>query len=152
MDIYQIFVTHNRPWSARELICAGLLVAICCFLLAYAVRSRKLKKSQATATLALVIYLEIVFGSTVFTRLPATRQYQLLPFWSWRIVLQTHNKALFRQILLNSILLVPMGLLLPLIFDKKIRLSKAFLLGFLASAAIELCQLISSGGYLSGMI
>ncbi len=146
MDIYQIWTTHNRPWSEREMICFGIIMLVCAICLIGVVCFRKIKMRQALAVLLLVVYLGIVFGSTVFTRMPTVRQYELLPFWSWREVLQSNDKMLLQENLLNCLLLVPMGMLLPIIMNHRVRLAHALLAGVMVSVAIELCQLIFMRG------
>lgn len=44
------------------------------------------------------------------------------------------------------VVLVPMGLLLPIIFNHKVKLNRALLAGFLVSVVIELSQLIFKRG------
>ncbi len=146
MDIYQVWITHNRAWSQREIFCFGIIVVGCCLCFMRLVYQHRMKTQQALAALMLIIYLGIVFGSTVFTRVATTRQYKLVPFWSWKAVLLTHNRTLFHENLLNCILLAPMGALLPIIFGSRIRIRMAFLLGFIVSVVIEFCQLIFMRG------
>lgn len=99
----------------------------------------------------LVVYL-IVFGSTVFARTPTTRWYKLFPFWSWVKVLTELNKDQLIENLLNFILFIPMGVLLPFIVDRKARLPKAFLSGVLVSFVIEICQLVSMRRSIMGWV
>ncbi|MEI3316580.1 VanZ family protein [Eubacterium ramulus] len=74
------------------------------------------------------------------------RQYELLPFWSWREVICNHDRELLKENLLNFILLLPAGILLPLIANHKIKWYQALLIGILMSATIELSQLIFMRG------
>lgn len=94
MDIYQIWTLHNRAWSTRELFFFGVLLVGCGILIMRAVHFHKIKKSQAMAIVVLIIYMGIVFGSTVFTRTPTICEYALIPFWSWRAVFVKHNISL----------------------------------------------------------
>lgn len=146
MDIYQIFLTHNRPWSVRELVCFGIVVVVVATILGRCVQHKKIKKTQAVSIFGLLTFLSIVFGSTVFTREPTVRSYELVPFWSWREVVVVHDWALLQENLLNCILLFPMGMLLPLALDRTVRIRDSFIAGFLVSAAIELCQLVFMRG------
>lgn len=146
MDIVQIWTTHNRPWTEREVLCFLAILLFCSVILIRAVRSRKMKKKQAAASLLLVIYLGIVFGSTVFTRTTTVRQYKIFPFWSWAEVIMNQNKGLLIDNLLNFVLFIPMGILLPFIMGRKVRTSIAFLSGALVSLAIEICQLVFMRG------
>ena len=146
MDIYQIFLTHNHPWSERELVCFGFVAVIAATILGRCVQHKMIKRMQAVSIFGLLIFLGIVFGSTVFTREPTVRSYELIPFWSWREVAVVHDWALLQENLLNCILLFPMGMLLPLILDQTVRIRDSFMAGFLVSAAIELCQLVFMRG------
>lgn len=146
MDIYQIFLTHNRPWSAGELVCFGIVAVIAATILGRCVRYKKIKKTQAVSIFGLLVFLGIVFGSTVFTREPTVRRYELVPFWSGREVIASHDWQLLQENLLNCILLFPMGMLLPLAFDRRVRVRNSFIAGFAVSAVIELCQLVFMRG------
>ena len=74
MDLYQILSTHSRPWSEREIMFFGiLLVAGAAFLLA-AAGSHRIRKSQAAGMMAMLVYIVVVLGSTVFTREVSERQ------------------------------------------------------------------------------
>ncbi|MBR4027501.1 MAG: VanZ family protein [Lachnospiraceae bacterium] len=73
----------------------------------------------------LVAYLFLVFVSTVFSRMTKTYyQYELLPFWSYKqikedaswIVFWQHG--LFWENILNIVMLMPMGILLPIIMRR----------------------------------
>lgn len=146
MDIYQIWTAHNRPWSMREIVLFLVILAVCSFFSIRAAHRHQIKIYQALAILALLIYLGVVFASTVFTRMPTVRQYELIPFWSWYEVFVNHSRSLLVENLLNILLLLPAGVLLPIIFDRRLRPSMAFMMGALISAAIEVSQLIFRRG------
>ena len=92
------------------------------------------------------MFLGIVFGSTVFTRTGTVRQYELVPFWSWRDIIRYHDWTLLKENLLNCILLLPAGVLLPIIANHKIKWYQALAVGILVSAIIEFSQLIFMRG------
>lgn len=146
MDIYQLWTTYNKQWSRYEILFFGLVLTVVCIGMAVCVYRKKLRIIQALAVVALVVFLGIVFGSTVFTRIGTVRQYELLPFWSWREVICNHDRELLKENLLNFILLLPAGILLPLIANHKIKWYQALLIGILMSATIELSQLIFMRG------
>lgn len=87
MDIYQIWTTYNKQWSRHEILAFGLVLTVVCIGMVVCVYRKKLRIIRASAVVALVVFLGIVFGSTVFTRIGTVRQYELLPFWSWREVI-----------------------------------------------------------------
>ena len=146
MDIYQIWTTYNKQWSRYEILAFGLVLTVVCIGMVVCVYRKKLRIIQASAVVALVVFLGIVFGSTVFTRIGTVRQYELLPFWSWREGICNHDRELLKENLLNFILLLPAGILLPLIANHKIKWYQALLIGILMSATIELSQLIFMRG------
>ncbi|WP_101694220.1 VanZ family protein [Dorea phocaeensis] len=145
MDLYQILTTHNRPWSIREIVIFVLLLAVVAGFLLLWVKTHRITKGQAVAGLALYGFLEIVFASTVFTRTPGNRAYELLPFWSWREILFHQDWSLLQENVLNIILFVPIGILLfPLL--RKITWKSALIIGLAISALIETSQLILCRG------
>lgn len=147
MDIFQIIQTHNRMWSQKELVVFGIIVMCTALILALLLRRGRLRPVQSAAILALELFLGIVFASTVFTRNISPRHLELVPFWSWKEALLSHNWPLFLQIILNCILLIPMGMLLPAVADRYVRPSRAFIAGFMVSAVIEVSQLIWCRGW-----
>ena len=110
-------------------------------------RRRRIILPQAVCGLLLLIFLAIVFGSTVFTRNPGnSRSYELELFWSWKKVIFEQSQPLLKENLLNMVLLFPMGLLLPFLFWRKLSWRRGFLLGAAVSVVIEVCQLLLKRG------
>lgn len=145
MDIYQILITHNRIWTIRECICFLIPLTLAVIYARKLLLRKRIILSQAIAGILLLIFLGVVFGSTVFTRMPGTRAYELVPFWSWREVLNGDRELLIENIL-NCILLIPAGLLLPIMLNHPIRFWKGLLIGIVISAVIETCQLVFCRG------
>ena len=102
--------------------------------------------SQGIASMLLIFFLGMVFGSTVFTRTATIRQYKLVPFWSWREIVLHHDRFLLQENLLHCILLMPVGILFPVITGHKFRCGAALVIGFLISVMIETSQLIFMRG------
>ena len=146
MDIYQILTEYNNPWSSREIFCFSCIMVIAVIMMIYLLRKEKMNKLQAVAILAELVFLGIVFGSTVFTRMGSVQQYELIPFWSWRAILGYHDMELLKENLLNCILLLSAGALLPLIMNRKVKWQEALVFGVLISATIEMSQLITMRG------
>lgn len=62
----------------------------------------------------IMLFLGVVFASTVFTRRPeAAASYRLDLFWSWKKVFLEGNRGLLLENILNVILFLPLGFLLP---------------------------------------
>ena len=144
MDIYQILAEYNNPWSSWEIFCFSCVMVSAVIMMIYLLRKEKMNKLQAAAILAELVFL--VFGSTVFTRTGSVRQYELIPFWSWSAILRYHDMELLKENLLNCILLLPAGALLPLIMNRKVKWQEALVFGVLISATIETSQLITMRG------
>ncbi len=146
MDLYQIFITHNRAWTIREIICFSILFTITAIISFELVRRRRIAASQAAAGLLLLLFLGVVFASTVFTRNPTgIRRYELELFWSWKAVYRG-SREMLKENLLNMILLFPAGLLLPFVFHRRMPWWKGLLIGLAISGAIETCQLVFCRG------
>lgn len=146
MDLYQILITHNRPWTVREIIFFVISFLILIGILLKLLRSKKINTKQFWGWIALYVFLSIVFASTVFTRTPGERFYELAPFWSWREVIFNHNKGLLEENILNIILFLPIGGILAIV-SKTIRWKHTAGIGLGISAVIELSQLIFCRGW-----
>lgn len=116
MDIYQIIITHNRSWTIREIIAFAVVFLITAFIAVILLRQKKIVIMQAVSCLLLLTFLAVIFESTVFTRTPGLRQYQLEVFWSWKEILKigkcgrmgsSTEGGLFQENLLNILLLLP---------------------------------------------
>lgn len=146
MDIYQIILTHNRRWSPLEMICFAAVFVITAAILFFLFRKKKIFLFQVIAGLLLVVYLGIVFASTVFTRnSDGIWHYELMPLWSWQEVL-LGNTYMLTEIILNVILFLPIGILLPVLFHRTFRWRQGLLIGVLLSSVIEITQLVSCRG------
>ena len=146
MDIYQIWTTYNKKWSKYEILAFSVILLLIVIIMAYCLWKKKLNIIQAGAVVAMVIFLGIVFGATVFTRTSTVRQYELMPLWSWRAIIRYHDWGLLKEDLLNCILLLPAGALLPVITNRKVKWYQALVFGVLISAVIETSQLVFMRG------
>lgn len=155
MDIYQIIITHNHSWTVREIAAFTVVFLISVYWAIRLLKQKKIVTVQAIAGLSLLTFLAIVFASTVFTRTPGTRQYQLELFWSWKEILgigkcgrlgSTADGGLLQENLLNILLLLPAGILLPGVFNREMKWWQGLLFGVMISSAIELCQLVLCRG------
>lgn len=115
-------------------------------LLLFALRRKSVGKRFAIAIL--VAYLFLLLSSTVLKRRTHTRyMLQLIPFRAVRFILRNgfrRSKYQISQVLLNILLLSPVGFLMPA-FVKKRRW--VILFGFGFSLFIEVSQLLLKRGY-----
>lgn len=151
--IFNIIKKQNPPWSHREILFFLMVFLVTMGVVLIAVWKKRMKPLQAIAILLGVVYWEIVLGSTVFTRTPKEYpRYELELFWSWKEAFRG-NLYYLEEILLNIVLFVPLGILLPISLGNKGRahLSKKswwmiFLIGGVHSSVIELLQLFLHRG------
>lgn len=97
MDIYQIWTTYNKKWSKYEILAFSVLLLLTVIVVAGCVCRKKINIIQAMAIVTMVIFLGIVFGSTVFTRTSTIRQYELIPFWSWKAIFKYKDWELLKE-------------------------------------------------------
>lgn len=145
MDIFQMIMNQNPVWSENETIVIIVSMIVGGIFAINLLVRKKITKIQAITGLLLELYLIFVFGSTVFARMPGQRQYELEVFWSWRVIFQGNREILYES-LLNIILLLPVGILLPIVIGNKVRWWKGLLIGIVISSSIELLQLILCRG------
>ena len=154
MDVYQILIIHNRPWSSGEIVAfLILLLVILCYEIEL-ISQKKIYISQAVSFIILFVFLAIVFESTVLSRRSGTRKYHLEIFWSWKAIVESIGKKeisfrseLLKENLLNMILLFPVGVLLPIVMKRKISCKVGLFVGLGISICIESLQLILCRGY-----
>jgi glycopeptide antibiotics resistance protein len=102
----------------------------------------KIRLSQLIFGWFLVLYLYLMFGSTVFSRVPtATSQANLNLFWEYRSMMAMHSWYYAKQIFLNIAMLMPVGFLLPLAKGKRCFV-QTLLFGFFCSLSIEMMQYV----------
>lgn len=142
MSLYESLMKYNPQWSHLELQWIAIvllmsLAAACCLLY-----RRKIVWSQAVSGVCLLIVLLMIFGTTVFTRQSGEEiQWQIRPFWSWKQAL-SGDREMLREILLNIVLLLPVGVLLPVTLRRPLRWQSGLWIGVLISTVIELGQLL----------
>ena len=146
MDLYQMIATHSRPWSEREFLFFGSVILVCTLCLLAAVAMHKIKKTQALGAIIALVYMVIIFGSTVFTRGVSSRQCELTVLWSWKEVLAARDREMMTEILLNCVMLMPIGILLPMAAGRRIHPAVALLAGAVLSGTIEVSQFIFARG------
>ena len=145
--IYEILLTHNRSWTLRELIFFIIVLVVVTIIFSILLKKEKINLFQLIAGDLLLIFMFIVLGSTVFTRVSdKVYAYKLIPFWSWNKVINGDIEVLEKN-LLNLILLFPFGFLLTFVFYRKTNWNKALLMGLAFSFFIEISQLVLNRGF-----
>ena len=96
---------------------------------------------------AFPIYIFSALYITLIDRIPKNRRTQLTPFWELRRLIETdHTLYWLGQISGNLVMLLPLGIMLPVIC-RNLRCGwKVALIGFAFSLAIELVQYFTGRG------
>lgn len=145
--IYNILVDHSLIWGKREyLILAGLAVAA--GLIVY-IASRRLALSpgRGLALWCMLFYVVVISCAVVFFRPVVGGAYQLDPFVEWRnlfdaLMYKDRYAAGYWavEIVINLLMLLPVGVLLPLAAGRRVPAWCGLLLGACLSLAIETLQ------------
>lgn len=140
MKIYDIFLTYNQKWSEFEIYSFLTAILVLAIILSVLIILKKIKLRQAVAMVLLYTVIFVILESTVFSReLGVYYGYKPELFWSWRLAASGDAKYL-EYIVLNIILFIPAGILIPFAFSPLISLFMSPLIGFLTSFSIELLQ------------
>lgn len=132
----------------------ALVVAVFC--VAFVIK-QKITWYQAVVIVAIVVYIFLVFSSTVFCRIKTSgKTYDLKLFWSYKVVVDNwvvsryYAQAMLKQIVLNFLLLVPVGFLVPVVIKNCSgvwsRAALATIFCMFISIAIEVMQLVFQKG------
>lgn len=145
MDFYQILGENNLVWTKGEMAAAVLTLLMVSLIAFLCYKKRKMNVRQAVCLILLTFYLLLVVTSTVFGRNPGKRSYNLTLFWSYGEIAKG-SKTILREVLLNVILLIPAGVLLPLVYNRPLHWVHGLLFGILISGTVETLQLITCRG------
>ena len=97
------------------------------------------KGIRYSALLLMLEYVVVIFGATVFCRIPyAERKIYLLPLWSYRAI-YNGQAALLMENAMNVVLFIPIGVLLGVAF-RNINCAKVVLVSSCISVLIETMQ------------
>lgn len=132
----------------------GLVIGISLFLFGYFVvyrrllnGTKKLKMSKVALLSILFIYIVIVFGATIGDRVSTdSKSLSMHLFSSYKDAWNNFSAGAWRNIILNILMFVPLGILLPLIFKNCRKYWVTYLIGLFFTLIIEVIQLISGRG------
>lgn len=132
----------------------GLVIGISLFLFGYFVvyrrllkGTKKLKMSKVALLSILFIYIVIVLGATIGDRVSTdSKSLSMHLFSSYKDAWNNFSPGAWRNIILNILMFVPLGILLPLIFKNCRKYWITYLLGLFFTLIIEVIQLISGRG------
>lgn len=145
MDIYKFLTGNEFIYSWPEVISVAAVIILSIAFSSFLYRRRKIKGSQAAAIIGFTAFMTAIFVLTVFGRVVGERRYQLRFLWSYERIF-AGSMEMLREVILNILMLMPAGALLPAIFAKKQHWYIGLLLGIIASVSIELLQLATCTG------
>lgn len=146
-----LFIRFYHSFSTKNAAICVLVGMAAFFAVQIFYPKDKYSKGKPFAAAGLSIYGYLLYLYTIaFRPRYSSPQYELELFWSYKRALNG-SAYLWIEIILNYILFLPVGLLMPvLIGDKKKKNKKIFaitmLIGFLISLTIEMSQLILQRG------
>ena len=148
MDIIELWSVYRPKWSVQTYILIAVIAGLMFLFLWKLFTVKQWKKSRMFAAFLIVWYMVFVYGSTVFTRTPGPQmRYCLELFWSYRWGIRVYGDEMIKEILLNCMMLMPLGVLLPAVFPAAGRYeSITVFIGFLVSFSIEVLQLVLKCG------
>lgn len=153
MSFNSILVDHNLIWGKHEfLILAGLAIAAG-LIVCVAARKHHMGPGRGLALWCLMVYLGMIFCAVVFFRPVIGSAYELDPFVEWQRLFDaitngdSYSAGYWSvEIVINLLMLVPVGLLLPLACGRRVSVWLAFFIGACVSLIIETLQFTTDVG------
>jgi glycopeptide antibiotics resistance protein len=109
-----------------QVLSAAVIAIATAGIAALPIRRGNAAKRQTVAQVLLITYIFLVFASTVFFR-TSTKDYcyELMPFWSYREIVSAAGESgvqfwrtdLFWEDILNVFMLLPEGVLMPIVIN-----------------------------------
>lgn len=108
---------------------------------------KRVKPHMVFLTGVFLCYLIVVLGATMLNRTGIdNRRAEFRLFASYRLAWNSFSEREWRNIILNILMFVPFGFLLPMVFTKLSAFWKTYLAGFIFTLFIEITQLITGRG------
>ena len=141
VELWRIYWPSWTPMTIAAGVVFGLLLGFC---LLYRTLTEKMRPIQLISAMMLYTWLYWVFSSTVFCRTQYSEyHYSLKLFWSYEFMRAYPHSYMLQEIVLNILMLLPVGVLFPVAFDcRKLWVTTVF--GFiLFSVFIPIAAILS---------
>lgn len=142
----RLFIRFFRNFNIRHLVICLIISAVVYLIVLIGQKEKRSKwfsgRALAAAVLAVYYYLIILY-TIVFRPVYKAPRYHLELFWSYRKVLDGSSYLVY-EIVLNYVLLFPVGLLLPIVSRRGFWFT--MVIGLLTSVGIECSQLLLRRG------
>ncbi|OFV69043.1 VanZ family protein [Acetobacterium wieringae] len=152
LEIYVNFFIENGPFSSRKTVVITLMVIL--ILISLLIINRKKWTIQEKCfKMGVWFYLYLIFLYTFIARSKKIEtNLNLTPFWSYQHILETHELRIVLVVLINVLMFVPVGLLVPWAYenilheDEQKKRNTVLLFGLLISLSLEFLQLFTQTG------
>lgn len=134
-------------YSVKRILASALILAVFFGVTLLLYRRRRFDKTQRNAALVLSVYIVVLLYNTVIGR-PAYAQYtyQIYLFQSYKWLFTYNGGQFFRQMVVNLVMLMPVGFLLPMVFGGKRKYRLTLLLSLLLTVFVETAQMLLKCG------
>ena len=131
----------------NRIIISVIAFAVFCAVSIFLYKKHKFNKLQCGAAILLSLYIVVLLYFTVVGRYSHEEyEYQINFFTSYRWFFQYNGEQVLRQLLINFVMLMPVGFLLPVIINAKHKFLITMALSLLLTVFIETMQLITKCG------
>lgn len=131
----------------NRIIISVIAFAVFCAVSIFLYKKQKFNKLQFSAAILLSLYIVVLLYFTIVGRYSHEEyEYQINFFTSYRWFFQYNGEQVLRQLLINFVMLMPVGFLLPIIINTKRKLLITMALSLLLTVFIETMQLITKCG------
>ena len=143
---------RTLPHYFPEIFVNRIIISVIAFMLFCAVsiflyKKHKFNKLQCGAAILLSLYIVVLLYFTVTGRYSHEEyEYQINFFTSYRWFFEHNGEQVLRQLLINLVMLMPVGFLLPVVINAKHKYLITMALSFLLTVFIETMQLIMKCG------
>lgn len=131
----------------NRIIISVIAFAVFCAVSIFLYKKHKFNTLQCGAALLLSLYIVVLLYFTVIGRYSHEEyEYQINFFTSYRWFFQYNGEQVLRQLLINFVMLMPVGFLLPVVINAKHKYLITMALSLLLTVFIETMQLITKCG------
>ena len=131
----------------NRIIISVLAFALFCVISIFLYKRQKFNKMQCAAAILLSLYIVVLLYFTVTGRYSHEEyEYEIQFFTSYRWFFRHNEEQMLRQLLINLVMLMPVGFLLPIIINVKHKYLVTMALSLLLTVFIETMQLIMKCG------
>ena len=131
----------------NRIIISVIAFSVFCAVSIFLYKKHKFNKLQCSAAILLSLYIVVLLYFTVTGRYSHEEyEYQINFFTSYRWFFEHNGEQVLRQLLINFVMLMPVGFLLPIIINTKHKFLITMALSLLLTVFIETMQLITKCG------